>query len=1276
MACSSFAAFSRTAQARYVHHSVAADAETVRARADDRYVGDTVLRQLAEADRTYWRLYAAARILEVRQKQYELADAQLKRAKRRVDAGVSPEVEVIRSESGVAQRLEGIITAQTELRRIQRDLKRRINAPGLQIGSPLVIETATLADDRQEVPFHVRLRGAEPVAAYADAKTTLIYTGADRSAAVVDVTHSRNVTIENLRIEAGPGRRFRFGILFHRTDSALTGRGRLLAPSALNVLSCGIAAGQGAFTVGVRLGDAGPQGDLDQNCDHNRLEGLWIEGATDEPGGAQAALREGRTGAGVLVAGSQVQGSFFADLHIKRCSTGIFVLDGQLALFGGELQENGGPLGTGPAGRGGGDVVFRTGLRAGHLLQDVVSRGSTHFLTSFLEDAESVPPTGQSAAWQGDALIAAAMDAEAESKLAKRVSDSEQKVAMLKSMARIKMAELDRSIADREEALSADQKDIVDGLKKIDIDRLTPLETTWLIGAVNNIVLNDRWGGTRDFAAKGVAEDLFREAPGYFEKVKLGKPGEEGTFFKKTDTVAVMLEKIARGPTAAAWFKDKIGLHGTMNALAEARGRLDAKREKRAHVARRHGFALRDDTVQNRFKMGVYAYLIQNSGGTPEQVQKQFERRAENLRSSVRKINDPSAFKEQREKAKWYERAVEDVLGDAKTVNDLRIAPNLKALVDFEIQAAAENEALSVKSAEYDHNKLLDLYQNYTPQAQVAVSGDRTQEEARKDFAAPAWRTKMVDTDPSSSKQERSDTLRPGHIIDLDFFNVVDRSYFDTEVDNIGARHIAVMRDAVNDPRMKELLGADTQKLLRDKMLKVLGFEASKEGMLFGRSFAKMYGRVARRSAGIALKGVMQTPKQMTVAVSTASALGKDVDLLAGSYADAWKAWGNAEGSWQYEMIRDEQIHERAKSLGGLEQIGDTISKKAILDGDEAAITEAAKIIAHKWYVATEKLEYPLKFGDAFSAQAAWFAFYKKKLRQKGVDLKSDDWKYEKDKEAASYANQMVERMQNANTTMAMPDAYHDKGFGKIFLDFFFSFSSFNLNNRKRIARDIDTLKSGANEDKAYAGRDLAAIFVEMVAFNSMAYGLTLGAKGVVDALADKMFGDDDEEEDGRLAFWQEVLLRSTWDYLFTGIPEVAQHPLKRGANKLSDKAVQEITDGAREKVRKDGKDLFYVPNDQGYGVFGAMADEMANFYTGAANPDRAEGQILAILSMMSLLGVSDQTISRPLERELASRLRESKDAGRRRTPKERMEAKLKYRRDRIKRMKERMKDK
>lgn len=134
----------RNAGRRFTMHSIriaALDNQIVQARTNLE-----VIRQLADVDRAYWRLYAAKRILEVRQKQYELADAQLKRAKRRVDAGVSPEVEVIRSESGVAQQLEAIIVAQTDLRRLQRDLKRRINAPGLEIGSPLILETATEPD--------------------------------------------------------------------------------------------------------------------------------------------------------------------------------------------------------------------------------------------------------------------------------------------------------------------------------------------------------------------------------------------------------------------------------------------------------------------------------------------------------------------------------------------------------------------------------------------------------------------------------------------------------------------------------------------------------------------------------------------------------------------------------------------------------------------------------------------------------------------------------------------------------------------------------------------------------------------------------------------------------------------------------------------------------------------------------------------------------------------------------------------------------------------------
>jgi outer membrane protein len=93
------------------------------------------IRILAAADRAYWRLYAAVQELDVRLQQYELAERQLERARRRVEAGEDPEIEVLRAEAGMAERLEAIIIADNIIRQRQRDLKRIINISELPIGS-------------------------------------------------------------------------------------------------------------------------------------------------------------------------------------------------------------------------------------------------------------------------------------------------------------------------------------------------------------------------------------------------------------------------------------------------------------------------------------------------------------------------------------------------------------------------------------------------------------------------------------------------------------------------------------------------------------------------------------------------------------------------------------------------------------------------------------------------------------------------------------------------------------------------------------------------------------------------------------------------------------------------------------------------------------------------------------------------------------------------------------------------------------------------------------
>jgi len=105
-----------------------------------------IISQLARVERAYWLLYAAREEMDVRVQEYELAVAQLERAERRVRAGSDAEVEVIRAQEGVAQRLEAIIRAQNAVLNQQRELKRVMNSADLPLTGDTLIVPATPPD--------------------------------------------------------------------------------------------------------------------------------------------------------------------------------------------------------------------------------------------------------------------------------------------------------------------------------------------------------------------------------------------------------------------------------------------------------------------------------------------------------------------------------------------------------------------------------------------------------------------------------------------------------------------------------------------------------------------------------------------------------------------------------------------------------------------------------------------------------------------------------------------------------------------------------------------------------------------------------------------------------------------------------------------------------------------------------------------------------------------------------------------------------------------------
>lgn len=85
------------------------------------------IRIIAMVDKAYWKLYESWGQLDVRRQQYEYAQQNLEMVKTRVKEGLTARVEINRAEIGVADRLEALIIAETNLKLANRQLQFLLN---------------------------------------------------------------------------------------------------------------------------------------------------------------------------------------------------------------------------------------------------------------------------------------------------------------------------------------------------------------------------------------------------------------------------------------------------------------------------------------------------------------------------------------------------------------------------------------------------------------------------------------------------------------------------------------------------------------------------------------------------------------------------------------------------------------------------------------------------------------------------------------------------------------------------------------------------------------------------------------------------------------------------------------------------------------------------------------------------------------------------------------------------------------------------------------------
>jgi outer membrane protein len=151
---------------------------------------------IADVDRAYWRLYAARRLLDVRKQQYGLAQELFEQAEAFVEVGAKPQIEVIRTQASVAQKLEDIIKAENDLRDTERDLKRMLNKAGLGMETETVLIPSTKPD-----PVRYELNRPQMVANAIENRMDMLELELQLAQDVITIDYRRNQTLPQVTME-------------------------------------------------------------------------------------------------------------------------------------------------------------------------------------------------------------------------------------------------------------------------------------------------------------------------------------------------------------------------------------------------------------------------------------------------------------------------------------------------------------------------------------------------------------------------------------------------------------------------------------------------------------------------------------------------------------------------------------------------------------------------------------------------------------------------------------------------------------------------------------------------------------------------------------------------------------------------------------------------------------------------------------------------------------------------------------------------------------------
>jgi hypothetical protein len=771
---------------------------------------------------------------------------------------------------------------------------------------------------------------------------------------------------------------------------------------------------------------------------------------------------------------------------------------------------------------------------------------------------------------------------------------------------------------DQEVNIKESKKALVKKFMEMDLAKMDIKDAIRAVDALNNFIVNE---------STAKMEDTVRKYQGNEKAINLHNLGIKSKrlriYFNKWlgrflgdqfATQPVLFEALFGGTKIAEYVEREMGIADLKSNKSKAQAMVNKMVSDyviRFEKTKPNGEAF--NTSSNSVERGMLAFVSRAEIGNE---QKSFDNRKKLITDSIKELK--SGTEEQQKKGEVYEKVYDKILKDSKNAEEVKNKADKKnaEAVDYWVEKWTENYDELADVAENIHNSILgkDLY--YTPDKYSSLGpekGLKVEKETDFDIMGSAflqnsgniYKTKTGRLEEAFTENK----LPENRYVDLSFDSNNANLMMDAMIDIKTAGDVRQIDAFLKSDIINQIVpNAEERKILQSRIdLMVRNFR-NKNHYNYDEiaKLSKSLNRIASLGASYALGGVTQPIKQIVpVAVNTMANGG--IPKFSILYDKAMRDFVNNSGE--------------AIALRGIESVSEFKAIESLIEKAAESTPEKAMQIIEK--INRKYLELFLQKPDAFIAKASWITYYEKALKKQGkyetvekrttpsgvieVTTKGIDYsKHEINREAAQYAQKMVDRQQNISDADLKGRVFSDKsGLSQITTKVILPFASFRINQWLRMNADLGTItsKTATKEDRAAAARSLGGFGLEVATFNAIGLGISGLTYSLATGLLRDATGSDINEDDRKKLeekdekYWENLMKGkggSIIQDVFSPVPFA--DPLFEGAAYASLNAIQALSD-----IKEEDRINIFSPKPKEFfkslGTLGIVGERTYNLY-------------------------------------------------------------------------------